>query len=47
MTNGLHIMLDFSETIEELIEDVEADPDKTLTEVEQNIMNVVEVAYIT
>ncbi len=47
MTNGPHIMLDFSETIEDLIEDVEADPDKTITEVEQNIMNAVEVANIT
>jgi hypothetical protein len=40
-------MLEFSEAIEELIEDVEADPDKTLSEVEQNIMNAVEVASIT
>ncbi len=47
MTNSSHTMLDFSEAIEELIEDVEADPDKTLTEVEQNIMNAVEVANIT
>jgi hypothetical protein len=40
-------MLEFSEAIEELIEDVEADPDKPLNEVEQNIMNAVEVANIT
>ena len=40
-------MLEFSEAVEELIEDVEADPDKSLTEVEQNIMNAVETANIT
>jgi hypothetical protein len=40
-------MLEFSEAIEELIEDVEADPDKSLSEVEQNIMNAIEVASIT
>jgi len=39
-------MLDFSEAIEELIEEVEADPDRQLNEVEQNIMNTVEVAGI-
>ena len=40
-------MLNYSEAIEELIEEVEADPDKILSEVEQNIMNAVEVANIT
>lgn len=40
-------MLEFSEAVEELIEDVEADPDKELNEVEQNIMNAVETANIT
>lgn len=39
-------MLDFSEAIEELMEDVEADSDKKLNEVEQNVMNVIEVASI-
>ena len=46
MRNGSQIMLDFSEAIEELIEVVEADPDKELSEVEKNIMNVIEVAGI-
>ena len=39
-------MLDFNEAIEELIEEVEADPDKELSEVEQNVMNVIEVASL-
>ena len=46
MRNGAHIMLDFSENIEEFIEDIEADPERKLSEEEQNIMNVVEVASI-
>ena len=40
-------MLDFSEAIEELIEEVEANPEKELTEAEQHILNAVEVASIT
>ncbi len=46
MRNTAEIMLTYSEAIEELIEDVEADPDKNLSEVEQNIMNAIEVANI-
>jgi len=40
-------MLEFTEEIEELIEDVEADPERELTEVEQHILNAVEVSNIT
>lgn len=40
-------MLDFSETIEELLEGVENDPDRKLSEEEQHIVNVVEVVTIT
>jgi len=38
--------LEFSEAIEELIEDVEANPDKGLSEGEQCIMNSIEVATL-
>jgi len=38
--------LDFNEAIEELIEQVEVDPDKELSEAEQNIMNSIEVATL-
>lgn len=40
-------MLEFSEAIEELVEYLEADPDKELNEVERNIMNAVETANLT
>ena len=40
-------MLEFTEAIEHLIEDIDADPEKTLTEVEQNIVNAIETANIT
>ena len=40
------MQLDYSEAIEELIEVVEADPERELNEVEQNIMNAIEVANL-
>ncbi len=40
-------MIDFSDTILELIEDIEAQPaETTLSETDQNIVNVVETAHI-
>ena len=41
------MQLDYTEAIEELIEVVEADPERELSEAEQNIMNAIEVANLT
>ncbi len=40
-------MLDFSEAIEELLESVENEPERKLSDVEKHIVNAVEVVTIT